>query len=79
MGSRIIEIYVSFMAVKIFYAICMDQQIGWLMNLIDFCQSITDVYCGQLTNESARFFKHSINEPSIVNFQGHISSPRNNG
>ena len=29
-------------------------QHAMLINLFDFCQPITDVYCGQLTNESAR-------------------------
>ena len=34
----------------------MDKQTGWLINSFDFCQPITDVYCGQLTNnESAQF------------------------
>ena len=39
--------------------------------LLDFCQPITDVYCGQLTNESVRFLKHSIFNPSLVNFYGY--------
>ena len=29
-----------------------------LINSYDFRQPITDVYCGQLTNESARFLQH---------------------
>ena len=33
----------------------MDLQTGQLINLFDFCQPITDVYCDQLTNESAHF------------------------
>ena len=28
---------------------------GELINLFVFCQPITEVYCGQLTNERARF------------------------
>ena len=31
----------------------MHQQTGRLINLFDFCQPITDVYCAQLTNERA--------------------------
>ena len=30
----------------------MEQQTRGLINLLDFCQPITDVYCGQLTNDS---------------------------
>ena len=48
----------------------MDQQKGWLINLFDICQPITDVYCGQLTNESAQLLQHLIYEPSFVNFHG---------
>ena len=48
----------------------MDQQTGRLINLFDFRQPITDVYCGQLTNRSAQFFLHSIYNPSLVNFHG---------
>ena len=33
----------------------MDQQTGQLINLFDCCQPILDMYCGQLTNESAQF------------------------
>ena len=49
----------------------MVQKTGRLINLLDFCQPITDVYCGQLTNESVRFLKHSIFNPSLVNFYGY--------
>ena len=38
----------------------MDLQTGQLTNLFDFCQPITDVYCDQLTNESACILYHSI-------------------
>ena len=44
----------------------MEQQTGRLINLFDFCHPITDVYCGQLTNESARFLSHSIYEPGML-------------
>ena len=43
---------------------------GELINLFVFCQRIIDVYCGQLTNESARFLSHSIYELSLVNVYG---------
>ena len=40
---------------------------GELINLFVFCQPITVVYCGQLTNESARFLQHSIYKLSSLN------------
>ena len=39
-----------------------------------FCQPITDVYCGQLTNESARFLWHSIYELSLVKIRGNLEA-----
>ena len=44
----------------------MDLQTGQLINLFDLCQPITDVYCDQLTNESAQFLQHSNYEPGMV-------------
>ena len=32
----------------------MEEQTGRLINLLNFSQQITDVYCGQLTNDSAQ-------------------------
>ena len=45
----------------------MDKQTWRILNSFDFCQPITDVYCGQLTNKSAQFLLHSIYELSLVN------------
>ena len=36
------------------------------INSFDFCQPITDVYCAQLTKESAQILKHSIYLPFLV-------------
>ena len=33
----------------------LEQVTGTFINLFDFCQPITDVYCGPFTNEIARF------------------------
>ena len=39
--------------------IAMDNQTGQLVNLFCICQTITYVFCGQLTNERDRFLYHS--------------------
>ena len=44
----------------------MDQQTGWFIIFFDYSQSITDVFCGQLIKKSARFLKHPIYEPSML-------------
>ena len=46
----------------------MDKKTGWLINSYDFCQPITDVYCGQLTNESA------YERPHLQNFLKSVKS-----
>ena len=48
----------------------MDKQTGQIINLFDFCQPITDVYCGHLTNERAQFLQHPIYEPSCLLVHG---------
>ena len=59
-------------ALKIAYP--MDKQTGRHINSFDSFQPITDVYCGQLTNERAPFLQYSIYEPSCLLVHG-SSSP----
>ena len=46
----------------------MDQQTGWLINLFDLSQPITDVYRGQLTNEVLKFCNTQFMSLPLVNF-----------
>ena len=53
----------------------MSHHIGWhsavQLRAWGFSQPVSDVYCGKLTNESARFLLHWIYEPSIVKFHAY--------